>query len=334
VTLDQPGTQTRGRDAAVTALAALAELSAATVSGVMLITQQKEEPPEVSQLVPTDRALPVLSDVVREAVAILTDCEIIDYEPATSTADGQMMWIAVATVPLLKAIVDESADLAGTPMFDPAKAKLSNLQLAAMRAAASGSSAVFIQSLRASQIVAQSRRVGVIIRRGVIDLPPRGEILLFNRDVAAVVVNEVAFFRDRPAFQRLFGYLEELRQQADATFRSVTTDLRIDGFDQMAAAVTGSPAMLGKMASIQRKIDQYPQYRAALTMPKLLEFVVKHPECEVEIAGEGDAAQFVFRNDPQHRFKILKLLDDDYLRSELTALEYEANSKSAPLGGM
>jgi hypothetical protein len=62
-------------------------------------------------------------------------------------------------------------------------------------------------------------------------------------------------------------------------------------------------------------------------MPKLVEFVENHPECEAEIAGEGDAAQLVYRNDPQHRFKILKLLDDEYLRSELTALEYEANSK-------
>ena len=100
---------------------------------------------------------------------------------------------------------------------------------------------------------------------------------------------------------------------------------------EMAAAVTGSPAMLGKMASIQRKVNQYPQYRQALTMPRLLAFVVDHPECGVEIVGEGDSAEFVYRNDPQHRFKILKLLDDDYLRSELTRLEYEANSKSAPI---
>ena len=55
------------------------------------------------------------------------------------------------------------------------------------------------------------------------------------------------------------------------------------------------------------------------------------PEYQVDITGDGDAARLVFRNDAQHRFKILKLLDDDYLHSELTSLEYEANSKSAPL---
>jgi hypothetical protein len=333
MTLDQAGDAGNGREQAVAALATLAALAEASVSGVMLIAGKKTEPPEVSQLRPTERALPVLNAVVQTAAVAFVDSEVIEYEPATSTVDGQIMWIAVALVPLLKAIVDESADLADMPLFDPAKASLSNLQLAAMRAEANGSAAVFIQSLRGSQIVAQSRRVGVIIRRGVIDLPPRGQMLLFSRDVAVVVVGDTAFFQDRAGFQRLFGYLEELRERAAVTFQTITTDLRIAGIDQMAAAVTGSPTMLGKMASIQRKLDKYPQYRAALTMPKLLEFVGAHPECEVEISGVGDAAQLVYRNDPQHRFKILKLLDDDYLRSDLTSLEYEANSKSAPIGG-
>jgi hypothetical protein len=315
------------------AIRSLADLAQGTVSGVMLIAGSKAQSPEVSQLVPTERAMPVLNGVVQAAAVAFVDCELIEYEPATSAVQGQIMWIAMASVPLLKAIAEESVDLADMPLFDPAGSTLSNLQLAAIRAEANGSSAVFVQSLRGNQVVAQSRRVGVIIRRGVIDLPPRGQVLLFSKDVAVVIVGDIAFFNDRAAFQRLFGYLDELRAQAAATFRAVTADLRITDLDLMAAAVVGSPAMLGKMASIQRKLNQYPQYRDALTMPKLLAFVEAHPECAVEIAGVGDASQLVYRNDPQHRFKILKLLDDDYLRSDLTALEYEANSKSAPLGG-
>jgi hypothetical protein len=68
-------------------------------------------------------------------------------------------------------------------------------------------------------------------------------------------------------------------------------------------------------------------------MPKLVAFVRRHPECGVEVTGTGGDARLVFRNDARHRFKILKRLDDDYLRSQLTTLEYESNSKSAPLGG-
>jgi hypothetical protein len=38
--------------------------------------------------------------------------------------------------------------------------------------------------------------------------------------------------------------------------------------------------------------------------------------------------QLVFHPDPQNRWRILKLLDDDYLHSSLTTVDYEVNSKS------
>ena len=262
------------------------------------------------------------------------ECEVIDYDPAEMVADGQVMWIDAESVPLLKAIVDESADLAGVPMYDPDGASLKDLQLAAMRVEGEEVNAVAVQSLRGNQIVARSRRVGLLIRRGVIDLPSEGQILLFTKDVSAIVVGSTAFFRDRAAFQRLFGYLEELQRLAESTLLTITTDLRIEGIDDMNVAVRQGPSMLGKMASIQRKLDEYPKYRAALTMPNLLTFIADHPECGVEVSGEGDDATLVFHKDPQHRFKILNLLDDDYLHSQLTSLEYQANSKSAPIGGI
>ena len=323
-----------GRALAVAALVSLSGLSESQVSAVMLIVQRRDEPPDVSQLRPTQAAVPPLSAVIQAVADEYRECEVIDYGPATSTADGEAMWVSTADVPLLQAIASESQDLANLPLFDPNKAKLSDLRLAAMRSEIGTTTAVFIQSLRGAQVVAQSKRFGVLVRRGVLDVPKSGHLLLLGRDVTVIVVGQVALFRDRKAFQRLFGYLDELREQAEATFLTVTAELRIDGLDQMLLAVTGSPAMLGKMASIQRKLDTYPQYKAALTMSKITDFVLSHPECEVELAGKADQAKLVFKSDPQHRFKILKLLDDDYLRSELTALEYEANSKSAPIGGM
>jgi hypothetical protein len=327
----QPDAPGGGRGQAIAALDVLARLADGAVTGVMLVLRGGDATPDVCQIRPTQRVLPALNQVVRAAAGGYADSEVIDYGPAVTAGDGQVMWVSLAGVPLLRAIVAESADLAGLPVFDPGRSPLGHLQLAAMRAAKGDADAVFLQSLRGSQIVARSSRFGVIVRRGVLDVPSSGDILLFNRDVAAIAVGGIALFRNRRAFERLFGYLEELQRQAAATFRSVTSQLRIDGIEQMAAAATGSAAMLGKMASIQRKLDQFPQYRAALTMPRLLAFVRQHPEYQVDTSGSGDDTRLVYRSDAQHRFKILKLLDDDYLRSELTSLEYEANSKSAPL---
>lgn len=321
-----------GNNQAALVLASLSELADMPISGVLLIEQQKDDPPELSQLVATDAANDALTGVVQTAASRYLACEVIEYDSAASTSDGQVMWIPIDAVPMLKDIVDQSSDLAAVPLFDPATSSLNRLRLGAMRVDGDGTSAVFVQALGGSQIVARSRsKVGFFVRRGIIDVPDDGQVLLFNRDVAATVVDDIAFFRNRASFQRLFGFLEELKEKAAETFAAITADLRIAGIEEMAIAVTSTTNMLGKMASIQNKVATIPQYRDALTMPKLVAFIKEHPECEVAVIGEGDAAQLVFSQDYQHRFKILKLLDDDYLRSELTDLEYDANSKSAPI---
>jgi hypothetical protein len=301
------------------------------VGNVILMIEQANRLLDFSRLTPTPRALPALNGVVRGAAKAYSNCELIGYAPAGLTAGRERMWIPVADVPMLKAIADSTVDPANIRLYSPSKSPLDELRLAAMRVQVAPTTAIFIQSLTDNQILAQSTRIGMMVKRGVIDLPPKGDILLFSRTVDAVIVGTIAFFKDRPAFQRIFGYLEAMKAQAATTFQSVTATLRIEGLDVMTGVVTDSPAMLGKMASIQRKIERYPQYREALTMPKLVAFIAAHPECGVDVKGEGDDAHLVFVNDAQHRFKILKLLDDDYLRSQLTELDYEANSKGAPV---
>jgi hypothetical protein len=285
----------------------------------------------LAQLQPTSAATPRLSALVRGAIEAYTACEVIDYQAGGLAADGQVMWKDIASVPLLKQVVDGSDDLANLPLFDPADNSLARVRLVAIRTEVNGLAALFVQYLKGQQVVARTKKSGVLVRRGTLDVPD-GELIILTEDMTAVLLGSYVFFQNRPLFQDLTGLLEELRQHAAATFELVTVDLRIEGREQMAAAVTAAPNMLGKMASIQGKLDRYPLYKEALTMPRLLKFVGEHPECGVEVIGDGVDARLVFRNDVQHRFKILKLLDDDYLTSELTTLDYEANSKSSPLG--
>jgi len=49
---------------------------------------------------------------------------------------------------------------------------------------------------------------------------------------------------------------------------------------------------------------------------------------KIDLQGPSGKEHLVFYNDPARRWRILKLLDDDYVRSELTKIEYESNSKT------
>jgi len=317
--------------AAIEALGSVSNLDGEQFAGVLLMTDLPDDHFSLSQLRPTASATPALLAVAQAALSYYRDCELIDYGPATSCIGREVMWLSLSTVPLLESIVGDSADLANIDLFDPRKAKLAKTRLTAMRVETDNGPVVFVQSVLGSQVVARSTKFGVLVKKGVIDLP-KGDLLLLNRGVTAIIASGFIYFANRSAFQKLFKLLEELQRRAEATLREVTQNLNIDGFDQLLSAVSTQPAMIGKMASIQLKLDTYPQYKEALTMPKLLPFIRSHPECHVDLSGGGNDAKLVFRSDPQRRFKILKLLDDDLLRSELTTLEYEANSKSAPIG--
>jgi hypothetical protein len=65
-----------------------------------------------------------------------------------------------------------------------------------------------------------------------------------------------------------------------------------------------------------------------MTMDRIVPFIRERPELDIELAGEPGGERLVFRSAPSQRWKILKLLDDDYLHSLLTDADYEANSKS------
>jgi hypothetical protein len=297
---------------------------------VLLAAQAKDQPPEIAQLRPRGEASASLSDLCQRAIRSYVDSEVIQYQAAGSAADGQVMAMNLDAVPLLQLVLDDSNDLANLPLFEPRPDSLRNLRLAAIRSETSAVTAVFVQWLPPNQVLARSSKHGFIMRRGTLEVPD-GEILMLTNDITAMIAGQYVFFRNRALFQQLTGLLQDLREQASVTFKTITDKLRIAGIDEMAVAVTKGTTMLAKMASIQRKLDAYPQYRHALTMPNLVKFVQAHPEWGVELTGSGRNLRLVFRNDPQSRWKILKLLDDDFLHSELTSFEYESNSKGSPL---
>jgi hypothetical protein len=311
------------------ALAALSAITADFKAELLLVSRRPGNPPELAATRPTERLADALRDIAIEYAEGWSKRELVEYGPATMAADGQVMWVPTDRVPLL-AMAGLARGGADLPLFDAEAPYVKDLRLSALRAPTAIGTATFYRELRPRQVLSRSGKFAILRRGDRMDIVDEPAVLI-DRGVDAIVLGGVAFFTSRGGFQRVFGFLEEIRAEAGATLEDVTSDLRIEGFEELRAAATSQPAMLGKMASIARKIRDYPTYRNAITMPRLVDFIRANPHTGIEIVGTGDAARLVFRPDPQHRFKILKLLDDDYLQSQLTHLEYESNSKGLPL---
>jgi hypothetical protein len=100
----------------------------------------------------------------------------------------------------------------------------------------------------------------------------------------------------------------------------------------MDAAAT-DPNIIAKLRGIQAKIISNEDYAKSMTMPALVKFVKARATLNVDLEGPEGDEELVFYPDPARRWRILKLLDDDFLHSELTALDYESNSKTFASSG-
>ena len=109
--------------------------------------------------------------------------------------------------------------------------------------------------------------------------------------------------------------------------KSVTTSIRIDGYDELEAAVMDNPSMRAKMAQVARLISGDPDYAKHLTTKKLVAFAEKHPDYDIATSSVGGKKSLKFDSSPQYRHQIPRLLADDYLHSYLTDRIYEAGSK-------
>ena len=191
--------------------------------------------------------------------------------------------------------------------------------------------AVFVRTGVKSEIVTTRKTTALVFGDGMYDLVDSNQLVLHDR-YDAVILDEVVLGVHTQRFEYAFKFTDRILEAAGNVVDEHFVKLRIAGFDRLAEACKTHSGMARKAASIGRKIDSDPVYAAAMEMDSLLEFVDRHA-AEVKIATQDgpDGRELVHdHEDPAGQWAILKLLDDDYLTSELTQAFYEAPSKSRP----
>jgi hypothetical protein len=151
--------------------------------------------------------------------------------------------------------------------------------------------------------------------------------LVIDRNLRLFAVDGFVVMKSNSAYEALFGPLPDLQAQAAATYSATLGTLRILGGDELRAACESDLNMMRKLLSIKQKMEQ-PGYPQALDMTSVLSFLARNPHIDVPVDRSGDAPALVFQPQAQRRWALLKLLDDDFLRSDLTNINYEANSKT------
>ncbi|HEV3310198.1 MAG TPA: Kiwa anti-phage protein KwaB-like domain-containing protein, partial [Chloroflexota bacterium] len=155
------------------------------------------------------------------------------------------------------------------------------------------------------------------------------EALLFTRDFDAVFDAKIILVIEQKPLQRALGILAAVQKQSKAILKAVTKSLAIQNYADFEAAVSSQLNMVPRLASIRERFKSDATYAAAMTMDNIVAFVRSNPQVDISIVSASGKPQIVFEPQPQKRWKILQLLDDDYLVSELTKQRYEVSSKSS-----
>lgn len=148
------------------------------------------------------------------------------------------------------------------------------------------------------------------------------KIFLFDRQVDCFSWGGYLFINNVSAFHRMFNYFGEIRAKADETVTTILEHIPISNPEAFRAAGVGQMQMMSKLAQIARK-----PYLRRVTMEDIRRTIDAF-NLDVKIVNEDGLEKLQFEANPNKRWLILKLLDDDYLGSIMTNEKYEVNSKS------
>jgi hypothetical protein len=263
--------------------------------------------------------------IIKAALEPLAQARLRKLDPLYKPDPDEIEWARIEDVPAVSLAVERYANLSPLAPFDPDDSKFKRRMRywVAVLTADDRRQAFFFRSFSASAELQRKRGAALVSRNGTFTRV-EDQIFLFDRNVDCFVFGEYLFVVRKGDFRRIFDQLELVRQQADTAARELHSKVPIANADEFIKACSAQAGMADKMLSIRRR-DYFDQLAYAMLAPVIEEFNLKIPTLLVN--GE---TQLVFETTPDQRWRILKLIDDDYLRSAMTDHRYEVNSKTDP----
>ncbi len=272
-----------------------------------------------------------LADVFRTKVtefAIrLQAVPLVSFSASRMHSDGEASYVEPSLLPAageLLALLDQPFNLAP---FTPAVMEKEKPRMYVVSALVEQPNVEvhLLRHLDAGYRLNRSRRIALVFRDNVYDVLQE-EPLLFADDFDVILTSTLAIIVEQRGTDGALGVIEEVRKRSREVLKEVTAGLRIKNFDEFSKAVTSDRNMLGRLRSIE-ELAKDSRYQHAMTMEAIVDLSRQRPDLALDIDGSDGSEELVFYSDPQRRWRLLRLLDDSFVRSLITEIEYGANSK-------
>jgi Domain of unknown function (DUF4868) len=286
------------------------------------------DPPQVRSLNPVDEAATFFRAVVRTAVIDRAATWRIKMLATQYKPDGdEVEWLGLADVAAVQLATSRCSNLSPFAAFDPNdSAYKKRLQCWVVALShGDGRKAYFFRAFSALSELGRKRGAALVSKNGSFHKVSE-QIFLFDNDVDCFVFDGYIFVMRKRDYRRIFDQLDEVRRNAERAAHDLHQKVPIANLDEFAKACATDSRMADKMLAVRQR-DYFGSLSYDMLRPVIEEFKLAIP-CET-VNGK---VHLTFRSEPDQRFRILKLIDDDYLRSNMTKHLYEVNSKTEPPG--
>lgn len=151
---------------------------------------------------------------------------------------------------------------------------------------------------------------------------PGEDIIRLNDSIQLVRINEVIFVLDLKMLERNMGFSALIQKAASETVEAIQTLEILDDIQVLKDALC-EPAFSRKLSRVKKSS---PIFKLGITKEAIIEFTKTTPE----LAGKfkySDDGNKIRLDAKKSKDAFLKLMNDSFLRSELTKQYYEASTK-------
>lgn len=247
------------------------------------------------------------------------DLVLHDYTPESKLDDYEIELLDLSQYDTIKKQLEALSSLQDLGTFHEDKEFISNLRFYVIAARPLNAEPIYFYRVY-TQKKMLSKSPFFAIWRGQEEYDSVVQpMFLFDKYIDCVSRGNSMFILKKENFHHIFHFLEEIHKLAKQTLKHIKIRVPIANFDQFADACERDTRKLRKLKNIATQ-----SYLDNVSMDDIKRAIQMH-NLRIPVATVGGAEMIVFEH--TNPWEILKLLDDDYLKSVMTSKNYEVSGK-------
>ena len=288
--------------------------------------QPEADNPEYRSLNVSDGLAKEFLEIVNKLIAGLKDkkkkknLNLCEYDAGYKPESYEVEWVDFNDVDYLSNLLSDLPEPAGIPLFNEKEKKFFNhLRFyVIIIQPEKGNPIYFFRSYSKKKELSHGGKIVAIMlgnRFNTLEQPG----FLFDHKIDCIACSNYVFSLSKHNFQTIFRFYEQLRETAQQSLDTIQSHIPISNFSEFSTVCMSHLQKLAKLRNIANK-----PYLSNITMEDIKRTIARN-KLNVEIVNENGEEKIKF--DLKDKWVILNILDDAYLESEMTHLNYEVNSK-------